>query len=206
MKKIAILGPPGAGKSTMAKELKCIHNINIYHLDRILWKHGWIGMSEDTRIDILQKLVGEEQWIIEGSYFSLSELRLEAADTIIFLDMPFLLCLHRLFERHRKQHDSPRRDIPSDSTDKLGLKLVLRVLSFSFRGRTQLLRKLAKYEETTKRIVHLHSPEEVSAYLMHFNGTRTITVGKTDSVQQEALSHYNFNGKGRVFAGSVLLI
>ena len=126
MKRIAIIGPPGAGKTTLAKDLKRIHNINIYHLDRIFWQRGWQSKPHEERISILQRLVGEKQWIIiEGLYLKSSYPRLEAADTIIFLDMPSLLCLCRLFIRHREQRGRFRRDIPLECTDKFEWKLVL---------------------------------------------------------------------------------
>lgn len=164
MKRRTIIGLSGAGKSTLARELGHIFNIKVYHLDRIFWERFWKGKPEETRMDILQKIVGEEQWIIEGSYFSLIEPRFEKADTIIFLDMPPLLCLYRLFKRHWKQRGHSRRDIPIDSTDKFDLKLILKVLFFTFHDRISLQQKLARYEET-KRIIHLRSPEEVARFL-----------------------------------------
>lgn len=174
MRRIAIIGPSGAGKSTLARELGHSFNIKVYHLDRIFWKRNWKGMPEDTRMDILQKLVAEEQWIIEGAYFSLTEPLFKQADTIFFLDMHPSLCLRRLFERHSKQRGTQRRDIPSDSTDRLSLKLILRVLAFPFGCRLLLLRSLAAYEET-KRIIHLRTPEEVTAFLAELTSTERTT-------------------------------
>ncbi len=166
MKRIAIIGPPGAGKTTLAKELERIHDIRIYHLDRIFWERSWKGKHRDARIDILQRLIGEKQWIIEGFYLRSSHPRLEAADTIIFLDMPPLLCLHRLFTRHLQQRGLSRRDIPLECTDKLDLWLVLKVLSFRFQDRMQLKRLLHTCEQgKTKNIFHFRSPEEVTTFL-----------------------------------------
>lgn len=204
MKRIAIVGPSGAGKSTLARELGRFLNIKFYHLDRIFWKRGWEGMSEDTRMDILQKIVEEEQWIIEGSYFSLTEPSFEKADTIIFLDMPPFLCIHRLIERHRKNRDLRRRDNPIDSTDKLSLKLFLRVFCFSMGGRKRLMRKLEKYEkdDETKIIKHLRSPEDVKVFLVSLNGTGAITTLEDSYTQQKALLHYSFRPREKAVAGS----
>lgn len=201
MKRIAIIGPPGAGKSTLARELYCIHNIKVYHLDRIFWERGWKWKHRDTKKDILQEIVREKQWIIEGFYLKSSEPRLEAADTIIFLDMAPLLCLHRLLERHHKQHGRSRRDIPLECTDKLDLKLILRLLSFPFRERILLKRQLDIYGKT-KDIIYLRSPEEVGAFLNSLSGTEAKPVPRVSYMQQEALFHYRFSEKGKVLVGS----
>jgi adenylate kinase family enzyme len=82
MKKIAIIGSPGAGKSTLACQLGKSLNIEIIHLDRYFWQSGWRERPRDARIKILKDLVQKERWIIEGSYLNSSEPRLNAADTI----------------------------------------------------------------------------------------------------------------------------
>ena len=84
MSRVVIIGSPGAGKSTLARDLGRKLNINIVHLDRIFWEQGWKEKPRETRIDILQKIVQEKQWIIEGTYLGASEPRLNASDTIIF--------------------------------------------------------------------------------------------------------------------------
>src|SRR2546423_926971 len=100
MEKIVIMGSSGAGKTTLAKDLAPILKIKkVYHLDRLFWQRGWKEKTGGTRIDILQGLVREKQWIIEGNYFSVTELHLNAADTIIFLDTPPLVCLQRIMKR-----------------------------------------------------------------------------------------------------------
>ena len=163
MEKIVILGSSGAGKSTLAKKLGSILKIKVFHMDRFCWLRGWKGKTGDTRIDILQELVRGKQWIIEGTYLDSSAPRLEAADTIIFLDTPPLLCLWRIIKRHWEYCDRPRRDIPKGCTDKLTLFRMLKVLAFPLIGRRTLDKKLHKYE--SKRIIRLHSDEEVKGFL-----------------------------------------
>ncbi|MBV9617104.1 MAG: hypothetical protein JO031_16750 [Ktedonobacteraceae bacterium] len=163
IKKIAIIGSPGAGKTTLATELGKTLNIKVFHLDRLLWKRGWIRKCKDTRIDILYKIVPERQWIIEGTYLSSSKPRLEEADTIIFLDMPPWLCLLRIIRRHRKNRGMPRRDLPMDSADKLTLSRMLKVLTFALAERERLQRVLNKYE--SERVVRLCSHKAVKNFL-----------------------------------------
>ena len=51
MKKISVIGSPGAGKSTFSKGLSNDIGIKIYHLDRLFWKPGWVHI---TREELMQ--------------------------------------------------------------------------------------------------------------------------------------------------------
>jgi len=163
MEKIAIIGSPGAGKTTLAKELGFLLKIKVFHLDRMFWQHGWKGKSRDTRIDIVQGLVREKRWIIEGTYLHSSELRLDAADTIIFLDIPSLVCLQRIIKRHCEYRGCFRRDIPEGCTDKLTPLRMLKVLAFPLRDRRKLEQKLDNCQ--SKQIIYLRSGKEVKDFL-----------------------------------------
>lgn len=163
MEKIVIIGPPGAGKTTLAKELGSILKIKVYHMDRFFWQRGWKGKTGDTRIDILQKIVRRERWIIEGAYLGSSEPRLNAADTIIFLDIPPLVCLLRVMKRHLAYRRRSRRDIPEGCTDKLTPLRMLKVLTFPLHDWRTLKQKLRSYK--SKRIIWLRSRKEVRDFL-----------------------------------------
>jgi len=163
MEKIVIIGSPGAGKTTLAKELGSMLKIKVFHLDRFFWQRGWKRKTRDTRIDILQMLVREKQWIIEGTYLCSSESRLNAADTIIFLDIPPLVCLRRMTKRHSQYRGRSRRDIPDGCTDKLTLFRMLKVLVFPLREGRKLEENLCNYKY--KQIIWLHSGKEVEDFL-----------------------------------------
>ncbi|SRR5712692_2592013 len=161
MEKIAIVGPSGAGKTKLTKDLSSTLKIKAFHLDRFFWQRDWEKETRDNRIDILQRLIQEKQWIIEGTYINSTKLHLIAADTIIFLDTPPLVCLLRIIKRYREDHGR-RRDIPEGCTEKLTMLRILKVLSFPLRERKTLTQKLDDFE--TKEIIWLRSKREVEVF------------------------------------------
>lgn len=172
MKKIVIIGSPGAGKSTFAQALGCILNIEVLHLDRYFWQPGWKEYPRETRIKIEQELIGDkDRWIIEGSYLSSSDSRLQAADTIIFLDMPPLFCFWQVAKRHIRYWGYSRPDIPDGCTDKLSLLYIVKILTFPLRGKKLLLRKFAEIpllgadESQKKAVLTYRSHQELADFL-----------------------------------------
>lgn len=166
MEKIAIIGPSGAGKTTLAKALSRILNIKVYYLDRLFWKPGWQSIDGPTRIDTMQNLIREKQWIIEGTYLYSSVPRLDEADTIILLDMHVLACLWRVINRHRKEHGQFRRDIPEQSVDKLNLQRIYKLLVFPMRDRKELTQKMRIYGSfESKEIIWLRSNKDLGNFL-----------------------------------------
>lgn len=170
MEKIAIIGPPGAGKTTLAKEIAVIFGIRACHLDRLFWQPGWKGKTGDKRIDILQNFVLRSKWIIEGTYLRSSGPRLEAADTIIFLDVNPLLCLLRIIIRYFKCRGCiRRRDIPEGCRDKLTPYRMLKVLIFPLWERRKLKHMLRGYK--SKQIIEFHSRKEVEDFLVRLGAS-----------------------------------
>lgn len=143
MKKIVIIGSPGAGKSTFAHALGHILDIEVFHLDRYFWQPGWKEYARETRIEIEQQLIkGKDRWIIEGTYLGSSDSRLQAADTIIFLDMPPLLCLKQAVKRYITYKGDARPDIPAGCKERLSPFYILKILAFPHRGRNLFLAKI----------------------------------------------------------------
>ena len=163
MDKVAIVGSPGAGKSALAQQLGESLNIETIYLDRYFWQPDWREKPRDARIEILNELVRKERWIIEGTYLGSSEPRLNAADTIIFLDVPPWFCLYRIRQRHNKYKGQPRPDLPDGCSDNLNWICVLKVLVFPFRGRRTLKQMLRNHK--SKRIIRLRSGKEVKDFL-----------------------------------------
>ena len=93
MKKILVIGPSGAGKSEFSRRLEKILNLPLYHLDNIFWKEDKTHISRDEFDEKLATILKREEWIIDGDYSRTYETRMNASDTIFFLNYPMELCL-----------------------------------------------------------------------------------------------------------------
>lgn len=98
LKRIAVIGLPGSGKSTFALKLGKLLNIPVHHLDAHCFS-GRVRKDQNEFIAIQQELVSQESWIIEGCSITTLEMRFARADTIIYLHFPRLLCAWRVFKR-----------------------------------------------------------------------------------------------------------
>lgn len=98
LKRIAIIGLPGSGKSTFAIKLGEILMIPVYHLDKLVFE-GRTKRDKQEFLRLKETLVKEESWIIEGCSFSTLELRFARANTLIYFHFPRWLCLWRVVQR-----------------------------------------------------------------------------------------------------------
>src|SRR4029079_8670763 len=89
VKRVAILGSGGAGKTWLANELGRRTGLPVVHLDRIFWAPGWTEREPAAAKADLAEVVGRDEWILDGNFLNrLGAERLARADTVVFLDVP----------------------------------------------------------------------------------------------------------------------
>jgi adenylate kinase family enzyme len=107
MNRVVILGRGASGKSTLARRLGAITALPVIELDKIFWRPGLAAIPRDQWVSVQQKLVAEDRWIMDGDLgpYDVVEVRLQAADTIIFLDFSLVRCAWRAVRRSRERAD-----------------------------------------------------------------------------------------------------
>ena len=108
MKKIRIIGCPGSGKTYFAKELAEILNKKVFHMDNLYWNKDRTHISRDELVGIIDEIMEQSDWIIDGNYISTIEQRIKGADTIFYFDYSTEDCLEVIKSRVGVKRD----DIP----------------------------------------------------------------------------------------------
>jgi len=100
MKRIAIFGKPGSGKSTLSKSLAAATGIQLHQLDSIVYKKNGDLVDRKTYDKEHANILSSESWIIDGfdrveSFYK----RLEVADTLIYIDLPYAVSYYLVTKR-----------------------------------------------------------------------------------------------------------
>jgi adenylate kinase family enzyme len=97
--RVVVTGLAGAGKSTFSRALSAKTGLPVIHLDLHFWKPGWVEPSEEEWREQQRGLLASDDWIADGNYHTTLDLRLQRADTVVFLDTPWWVCARRAFVR-----------------------------------------------------------------------------------------------------------
>jgi adenylate kinase family enzyme len=163
IKRIAIIGSPGSGKTTLARKLGKKLTLPVFHLDHHFWEENWQGKDKVRWGEIVKELAALEEWIIDGDYFNTMETRLNAADMIIYLNLPKWLCLWRIYKRMLFSYGKVRSDMPEGCKEKLNwqfISFVKFVWDYHKIKKPLILKMLEKHGDD-KKICILHNDNDI---------------------------------------------
>lgn len=167
MKRVIVIGCPGSGKSTFSTTLAKLTGLPVVHLDAIYHQDIWSSDPVTKKAQWQEKiveLVNAKQWIIDGNYKSTMQIRIEAANTIIFLDYPRYLSLWRTLLRRWKFRNKKRADMPSTWKEQISWDFLKLIWNYDKEQRPNVLQQL-KVQGTDKEVHILVNPEAADQFL-----------------------------------------
>jgi adenylate kinase family enzyme len=168
MRRVVILGPGGAGKSTLARELGARTGLPVFHLDRYYWKPGWVPTPDDEWAARQRELFAGDRWIADGNYSRTLHERLARADTIVLLDFSPWRTVTRILRRTTRNHG---RAIQADGCpERYDWEFTRWVATYRRRSRPRVLAAIERDARHADLQV-FRSPREVSTWLEPLGGT-----------------------------------
>ena len=167
MRRVLVIGSGGSGKSTVAARLGELLELEVNHLDKFYWRSGWVEPERDEWIKTVTELIDRDSWVMDGNYSGTLELRLRKCDTIVFLDLPRVLCLWRIAKRYFLYRDGTRPDMAEGCRENLNLDFIEWVWNYPRRSRPKVVKLLQQHADG-KQIFWLRSRSDVKRFLSQF--------------------------------------
>jgi adenylate kinase family enzyme len=168
MKRIMIIGSPGAGKSTFARKLADKTGLPLIHLDFYYHDTGKDYYNDKAAWQKrVEELTAQESWIIDGNYGNTMGERMTLAETIFYFDMPSRKAMWGVIKRRASAWRTVRDDMPAGWKEQTDWKFLRYVWTFrkSYAAATaQLLER-----NRNKDIVIFRNHRQAGAYLRVLN-------------------------------------
>ena len=172
MRRVMVIGPCGAGKSTASHRIRKALSLPLFHLDKMHWRAGWIEGSKEELHAELAPILASEEWVIDGNYGSTMEPRLWRADTIVYLDFPITLCLWRALKRVWMYRGHSRPDMAEGCPERFNLEFLLYIATWNKNARPRTERLIASVSE---KVIRLKDPQELESWLNRLETRNAVT-------------------------------
>ena len=163
MQRVLVIGPCGAGKSTLSIKLGEKLDLPVFHIDQLNWRPGWIEGGKEALRAKLDTITATQRWLIDGNYGGTLDVRLRHADTVVYLDFPIRLCVRRLLGRIWKYRGRTRPDMTEGCPERFDLEFLFYLMTWNYGPRVRTERQLKEY---SGRIVRLRNPRALESWLV----------------------------------------
>lgn len=151
IRKVAIVGAPGSGKTTLSYKLQEIFKLPICHIDSIHQLPNWVLRETSERDRMILEETKKDEWIMDGTFTDTLEERVKVADIIIFLDYPTIVSLMGVFKRLATRLGKEKPDMPG-CKEKFDLSFIIYVAGYNKERRKYIVEILEKYKDRNIKV------------------------------------------------------
>lgn len=168
MTRVMVIGNAGGGKSTLCRAVCGVHGLPYFAIDTIQWRPNWVRTPEPEFRAAHDRLITQERWLIDGyGPWHSVEARLDACDTVIFVDHPFRTHLWWATKRQVKSLFVGRPDGPEGCPMwPVTLRLFRMMWWLHKEMRPKLVAAIDRRRERL-RVIHIDSPSALNVFVQH---------------------------------------
>jgi adenylate kinase family enzyme len=166
MRRVAVFGNAGAGKSTLAKRLAEITGLPLHTIDKMQFREGADAVPHEEYLRAHAELLRQDAWIIDG-YGDTATVweRFSVADTLIHLDLPLYQLRWWVTKRLIKGLFADPEGWPDRSPLWSSTRQSYKALRLCHDRLTPRYRQLIAEMVASKRVHHLRSPADIRTFL-----------------------------------------
>jgi len=166
MKRVAVFGNAGGGKSTLARQLARITHLPLHAVDNMKYRPGGDEVPHNEYLQAHTELLRDDEWIIDGfGCVPSAWQRFSAADTLIYVDLPLLTHYVWVTKRLVKGMVVSPEGWPENSPMWRSTLKSYRVIQLCHEKLTPRYRQLVAEQTAHKRVHHLRSANAIKAFL-----------------------------------------
>lgn len=162
--RILVIGIPGAGKSTLAKQIGHCLELPVIHLDQQFWRPGWEMTPNDEWELRVQELCAKPRWVIDGNFSGSLELRLKKADAVVYLDFNRVTALYRVGKRVFRTRGRVRPDMAPECPERFDWSFVKYIWRFPATHR-RVNETILRRHGNGKPLYRLRSQRAIDAFV-----------------------------------------
>jgi len=169
MKRVAVFGNTGGGKSTLSRRLSEKTGLPWLPLDMVQFRTGGAPVLHDEYKSAHDELLQREEWIIDG-FGSMDTIweRLEVADTHVYMDLPLARHYWWATKRFLKGPRTHSAGWPEGSSLLKGTLIAYKLARLCHQKLTPRYRDYVRQASRTKTVHHLRSKGEIENFLNSF--------------------------------------
>ena len=166
MKKVAVFGNTGAGKSTLSRNLAQKTGLPLVTLDMIEYRPGGEPVPHEEYLRAHADIIVQDAWVIDGfGCVPSAWQRFKTADTLVYLDLPLYVHAWWVTKRFFKGLFKNPEGWPEGSPLWKSTMKSYRNMWLCHQKLTPRYRKMVDEYQDSKTVFHLRSPQEIRRFL-----------------------------------------
>lgn len=169
LNRIAIIGAPGSGKTTLSQKLEKLYNLPLFNIDTIYQLPNWVMRDPKERDAMILEEADKDKWIIDGTFIDTLEYRVNRADRVIFLDYSTWTFLRGIFDRLIHNYGKEKPDMPG-CKERFDLDFIFYVATYNIRRRKYVLEVLNKFKD--KDIIVFRKQKDLNKWVEELEASK----------------------------------